>query len=70
MASWLNGYRRVEVILIDIEAEISTLIMLRRLQLIGWVGYQQQRLEFAHEIGVNFKTDPCRLAEKYLTRNA
>jgi len=70
IASWLDGYRSVEPIPSDIEAEIPTLIMLRRLQLIGWVGYQQQHLEFAREIGKDFTTDTCRLAEEYLTRNA
>jgi Ser/Thr protein kinase RdoA (MazF antagonist) len=67
IASWLEGYRNVEHIPADIETEIPTLIMLRRLQLIGWVGYQQQHLEFAREIGVDFTADSCRLAEAYLT---
>jgi hypothetical protein len=48
------------------EAEIPTLIMLRRLQLIGWVGYQQSHLDFAREIGPNFTADTCRLADNYL----
>jgi hypothetical protein len=42
--------------------------MLRRLQLIGWVGYQQHRLEFAREIGPRFTAESCRLAEDYLGR--
>jgi Ser/Thr protein kinase RdoA (MazF antagonist) len=67
IASWLEGYRNVEHIPANIETEIPTLIMLRRLQLIGWVGYQQQHLEFAREIGVDFTTDSCRLAEAYLS---
>jgi len=70
IASWLDGYRRVGQISADMEAEIPTLIMLRRLQLIGWVGYQQQYLEFAREIGPDFTVDSCRLAEEYLTRFA
>jgi hypothetical protein len=44
--------------------------MLRRLQLVGWVGYQQQHLEFAREIGPRFTVDSCRLAEDYLGRFA
>jgi len=68
IASWLEGYRRVGQISADMEAEIPTLIMLRRLQLIGWVGYQQQYLEFARGIGSDFTADSCRLAEEYLTR--
>ena len=50
--------------------ETPTLVMLRRLQLIGWVGYQQQHLEFAREIGPRFTVDSCRLAEDYLGRFA
>jgi hypothetical protein len=42
--------------------------MLRRLQLIGWVGYQQQYLEFARDLGAGFTADSCRLAEEYLSR--
>jgi Ser/Thr protein kinase RdoA (MazF antagonist) len=68
IACWLEGYRRVGQISADMEAEIPTLIMLRRLQLIGWVGYQQQYLEFARGIGSDFTADSCRLAEEYLTR--
>jgi Ser/Thr protein kinase RdoA (MazF antagonist) len=70
IASWLDGYRRVAQIPPDMEAEIPTLVMLRRLQLIGWVGYQQQHLDFAREIGPRFTVDSCRLAEDYLGRFA
>jgi hypothetical protein len=42
--------------------------MLRRLQLIGWVGYQRQHLEFARQIAPAFTRDSCRLAEDYLSR--
>ena len=63
---WLEGYRRAAAIPPDLEAEIPTLIMLRRLQLIGWIGYQQYHLDFAREIGPNFTADTCRLAENYL----
>ena len=65
IASWLDGYKKINPISSVIEAEIPTLIMLRRLQLIGWVGYQQQHLEFAREIGRQFTIDSCRLAEDY-----
>jgi Ser/Thr protein kinase RdoA (MazF antagonist) len=67
IASWLDGYRKQGQISADMEAEIPTLIMLRRLQLIGWVGYQQQYLEFARDLGAGFTADSCRLAEEYLS---
>ena len=70
IACWLKGYRKVADVPADIEAEIPTLIMLRRLQLIGWVGYQQQHLDFAREIGSGFTVDSCRLADDYLKRFA
>jgi Ser/Thr protein kinase RdoA (MazF antagonist) len=70
IAKWLEGYRKVASIPADMEAEIPTLVMLRRLELMGWVGYQEQKLEFAREIGPRFTTDSCRLAEDYLKRFA
>ena len=70
IASWLKGYRKVAPVPADFEVEIPTLMMLRRLQLIGWVGYQQQHLEFAREIGPRFTADSCQLAEDYLKRFA
>ncbi len=70
IASWLKGYRKVAPVPADFEAEVPTLMMLRRLALIGWVGYQQQNLEFAREIGPRFTADSCQLAEDYLKRFA
>lgn len=70
IACWLKGYRKVAEVPAEIEREIPTLIMLRRLQLIGWVGYQRQHLEFAREIGPRFTADSCRLADDYLGRFA
>jgi Ser/Thr protein kinase RdoA (MazF antagonist) len=70
VACWLTGYRKVAEVPAVVDAEIPTLIMLRRLQLIGWVGYQRQRLDFAREIAPQFTIDSCRLAEDYLARFA
>jgi Ser/Thr protein kinase RdoA (MazF antagonist) len=68
IASWLDGYRNLGQISAELEAEIPTFIMLRRLQLIGWVGYQRQHLEFARQIAPGFTRDSCWLAEDYLGR--
>lgn len=68
IACWLNGYRRVAEVPALVESEIPSLIMLRRLQLIGWVGYQRHRIAFAREIGPRFTAESCRLAEAYLGR--
>lgn len=66
IASWIIGYRRIAQPPDDVIAEISTLIMLRRLQLLGWVAYQQQHLDFARAISQRFTSDTCRLADEYL----
>ncbi len=65
---WLTGYRKVAEVPAVTEAEIPTFIMLRRLALIGWVGYQRQHLEFARDIAPQFTVDTCRLAEDYFGR--
>lgn len=70
IACWLKGYRKVAEVPAVTESEIPSLLMLRRLQLIGWVGYQQRHLEFAREIGPRFTAESCRLAEDYLGRFA
>ncbi len=67
---WLKGYRKVADVPAVIESEIPSLIMLRRLQLIGWVGYQRHRIDFAREIAPRFTAESCRLAEDYLARFA
>ena len=66
--SWIRGYQTVAEVPADAEVMIPTLIMLRRIQLIGWLGYQQAHLDFARQIGQTFTTDSCRLAEQYLDR--
>ena len=70
IACWLAGYRKVAEVPVAAEAEIPTFIMLRRLVLLGWVGYQQQHLEFARDIAPQFTRDTCRLADDYLRRFA
>ena len=68
IASWITGYRKITQIPDDSEEIIPTLIMLRRLQLIGWLGYQQQHLEFARNIGHTVTVDSRPLARDYLKR--
>ena len=65
---WLAGYREQGSISEDLIEEFPTFMMLRRLLLLGWVGYQQKHLEFAREIGEQFTIDTCKLATKYLKR--
>jgi Ser/Thr protein kinase RdoA (MazF antagonist) len=65
--SWLQGYRSVAPLPHDIKVEIPTIIMLRRMAEIAWLG-TRRHLEFAQSLGADFTLDSCRLAEDYLER--
>ncbi len=67
IASWINGYRKVATLPQDIEEEIPTFIMLRRLAEIAWLG-TRRHLQFAQSLGPHFTTDSCSLADDYLRR--
>ncbi len=67
MVSWIDGYlgqRRLTTSDFDI---IPTLIMYRRLLLLGWVGSHYDYAKEAQELGVGYTTGTCRLAEQYLS---
>jgi len=66
--SWHAGYRKLSEISSDLIEEIPTFLLLRRLKLLGWVGYQQRNLAFAREIGPKFTADTCDLASEYIKR--
>ena len=66
MMSWLDGYlgeRPLTTTDFDI---IPTLIMYRRLLLLGWVGSHYDYAKEAQELGVGYTTITCTLAEAYL----
>lgn len=63
--SWLAGYRKVADVARDVEAEIPTIMMLRRLAEIAWLG-TRRHLDFAQSLGAGFTRDSCALAETYL----
>jgi Ser/Thr protein kinase RdoA (MazF antagonist) len=67
IAAWLEGYRRVEPVPPALEAEIPTIVLLRRMAEIAWLG-TRRHLAFAQSLGPAFATDSCRLAEDYLSR--
>jgi Ser/Thr protein kinase RdoA (MazF antagonist) len=68
ISSWLAGYQKASQIPDGGEVAIPTLMMLRRLQLIGWLGAQQQHLEFARNVGARVTVDSYLLAKNYLQR--
>jgi Ser/Thr protein kinase RdoA (MazF antagonist) len=63
--AWLRGYRRVTPLPEPDAAEIPTFVLLRRLQLVAWVG-SHKFADAARELGAEFTTDACELAERYL----
>jgi Ser/Thr protein kinase RdoA (MazF antagonist) len=65
--AWLTGYRRVRSLPGPDSDEIPTFILLRRLQLVAWVG-SHKFADAAQELGAEFTTGACELAERYLTR--
>ena len=63
--AWLRGYRSVLPLPADDEAEIPTFVLLRRLQLVSWVG-SHRFADSALELGADFTQGACELAERYL----
>jgi Ser/Thr protein kinase RdoA (MazF antagonist) len=63
--AWVQGYRTVSDLTAEDEAELPTFIMLRRLLLIAWIGSHRETAT-AEEMGPEFASTSCRLAENYL----
>lgn len=64
--AWLRGYRSVESLSREDEAEIWTFILFRRLLLLAWIG-SHQAADIARELGPVYATGTCELAERYLS---
>jgi Ser/Thr protein kinase RdoA (MazF antagonist) len=67
--AWLQGYRQVLPVSPEDEAILPTLIMLRRLLLLAWVGSHADT-DLARLQGPEFTAGTCQLAERYLSRHA
>lgn len=68
IGAWVDGYREVEPLDKDDEAEIPTFLMLRRLLLSAYVGLRPDT-ELAQELReARFAAESCAIAEKYLSR--
>ena len=63
--AWQRGYRRVLPLDAQDVAEIPTFVLLRRLQLVAWVG-SHRFADAARELGAEFTRGACELAERYL----
>ncbi len=64
--AWQRGYRRVQPLPAQDAAEIPTFVLLRRLQLVAWVG-SHRFADAARELGAEFTQGACELAERYLS---
>ncbi|GHH99012.1 phosphotransferase enzyme family protein [Neobacillus kokaensis] len=67
ITSWLTGYRKVRTLSKEDELEIPSFIMMRRLQLIAWIGSRDN--ETTRQLGSEFTADTVVLAQKYLADN-
>jgi Ser/Thr protein kinase RdoA (MazF antagonist) len=65
--AWLDGYRSVAPLDAADEAELDTLVMLRRLLLVAWIGSHHTFATEAAELGAGFTAGTCALAEQYLS---
>jgi Ser/Thr protein kinase RdoA (MazF antagonist) len=68
VAAWVGGYREVEPMSAEDEAEIPTFLMLRRLVLCSYLGLRPdtELAQECRETGYNRRS--CELAERYLAR--
>ncbi|MGF1560578.1 MAG: phosphotransferase enzyme family protein [Geminicoccaceae bacterium] len=64
--AWCAGYRSVADLDPEVEAELSTFIMLRRLQLTAWIASHAET-PTAQEMGSAFTDDTVAIAERYLS---
>lgn len=67
LEAWKTGYRKVAPLSGEDEAEIPTLVMLRRLLLVAWIGSHSET-ELAQSMGLKYTADSCALCENYLTQ--
>jgi len=66
-AAWLTGYRGVRSLPAADADEIPTFILLRRLQLVAWVG-SHKFADAAQELGADFTAGACDIAEQFLVQ--
>lgn len=64
--AWVTGYQQVAPLSPAEVAELPTFVMLRRLLLVAWIGSHSDT-DLAREMGEEFTTTSCDLAETYLT---
>jgi Ser/Thr protein kinase RdoA (MazF antagonist) len=65
LGAWLAGYRSVASIAAEEEAEIPTLVVLRRILLTAWLASHSE-LGFAQSLGANFTAGTVKLAREFV----
>ena len=65
VGAWLAGYGEISPVDREAEAIIPSMIMLRRLQVLAWIGSHAET-ELAREEGIAYTHASCALAERYL----
>ncbi|NLT06488.1 MAG: phosphotransferase [Solirubrobacterales bacterium] len=68
VAGWLEGYRSVRPVAADVAAEVEGLLLLSRLQGLGWLA-NRQATDLARDLDGERIATTCALAERYLTAN-
>jgi Ser/Thr protein kinase RdoA (MazF antagonist) len=68
IALWVDGYRQVEPLPAEDEAEIDTFLMLRRLMLTAYAGLRHDTELAAQMRADGYNAETCALAEAYLSR--
>lgn len=63
--AWVEGYRKVRGLPAEDEGEIDTLVMLRRMALLAWIGSHDE-VDVARELAPDFARVTATLAERYL----
>lgn len=66
--NWISGYQSVAAGGLDLIEELPSLLLLRRYALLAWLGYQQDHLQFARDIGLRFTEATVQQAEDYIAR--
>lgn len=62
--AWKKGYKGIRQLSPEEEAEIPTFIMMRRLQILAWIGSRDN--ETADEMGEEYTVQTVKLAEEYI----
>jgi Ser/Thr protein kinase RdoA (MazF antagonist) len=68
IALWVDGYRGIEPLAAEDEAEIDTFLMLRRLMLTAYAGLRHDTELAAQMRASGYNEETCALAEAYLSR--